>query len=109
AMDLHDLEQLWHRHPHLLGQFLRPRVAIELPLHLVSCLKNLVAQLNAVHRSAYGSAGVDETPRDSLANPPSRVGGKPKSETVIEFLHRPHQSQVSLLNQIQETQTTIEV
>src|SRR5581483_11162363 len=86
---------------------LGPRIAAELALHLARGLNDFIARFDSVYRHANGVAGVDQAAGDALANPPGRVGGKAKTETVVEFFHRPHQAQVAFLHQVEKAQAAV--
>src|SRR5262249_12663048 len=44
---------------------------------------------------------------DGLADPPMGIGDKTQSTTRLELVHRTHQPQISLLNQVEKRHTTV--
>ena len=64
---------------------------------------------NHMNRNTNGSALVGNCPRDGLANPPGGVGAKFETTTVLEFVDRPHQTCIPLLDQIQKAEATISI
>ena len=60
-------------------------------------------------RNADRAGLVGNGPSDCLANPPRRVGGELEAAPIVELLHRPHQAEVALLDEIQEGQPTVAV
>ncbi|OIQ76287.1 hypothetical protein GALL_420370 [mine drainage metagenome] len=62
-----------------------------------------------MHRDADGARLVGDGAGDGLANPPGGVGGKLVAAAIFELVHRLHQADVALLDQIQELQATVGV
>jgi hypothetical protein len=60
-----------------------------------------------VHREADGARLVGNGAADGLANPPRGIGGKFVAATVLKLVHRLHEADVALLNQVQELQPAI--
>jgi len=67
----------------------------------------LVDDLDHVHREADGARLVGNGSGDGLANPPRGVGGKLVAAAVLKLVHRLHQADVALLDQVQELQPAI--
>src|SRR6266568_222859 len=47
--------------------------------------------------------------RDCLANPPRSIGGKLVTSAIVELVHRLHQTDVALLDQIEELQSAVAI
>ena len=62
-----------------------------------------------VHGHANRAALVGDGPADGLANPPGGIGGEAEAAGVFELVHRPHQTRVSLLDQIEEAQAAVAI
>ena len=65
----------------------------------------LVDGLNHVYGDADGPGLVRQGSSHRLSDPPGRVGGKLVAALVFELVHRPHETDVPLLNQVQHGQT----
>jgi hypothetical protein len=62
-----------------------------------------------VHRNSDSPRLVGDGSRDRLADPPGRVGRELVAAPVLKFIDRFHQSDVALLDEIQELQAAIRV
>src|SRR3989337_3372709 len=102
------LYQLAHRPDRFQGQrrfgsyFLQGRLVAEIPDEAMFRRSEFPCHLNHVNRDADGPRLVGQSPSHRLAYPPARIGRKPKAQPVVEFLHRPHQTDVSLLDEIEK-------
>ena len=86
----------------LLGQLVDRRLALELLGHLALDPHDPVHALDHVHRDADGAGLVGDGPGDRLADPPRGVGGELEALGVVELLHRPHEAEVALLDEVEE-------
>ncbi len=93
----------------LLGQLLDGGLALELLDHLALHAVHLVDRLDHVHRDADGAGLVGDGPGDGLADPPRGVGGELEALRVVELLDRPHQTQVALLDEVEEQHAPADV
>src|SRR5690606_7962975 len=66
----------------------------------------LVNCFHHVYRNTNSSRLVSNSASNCLPNPPSSISGKLKASTPVILLHRFHQANVSLLNQIKQGQST---
>ncbi len=107
--DLHDLADLVLGNLHLLGQDAGVGLETELLQVLARDAVHLVDGLDHVHRDADGARLVGNRARDRLANPPRGVGRELVAAAVFELVHRLHQADVALLNQIEELQAAVGV
>ncbi len=99
ALDLHHaVDGQVHLQGDLLGSGLPAEILVELPLHP----HELVDRLDHVHGNSNGARLVRDRPGDRLANPPRGIRGELISLGVVEFLDRPDETQVALLDQIEE-------
>jgi len=78
------------------------RLAIELLGELPARAHQPAHLVGDVHREANRAALVGERTRDSLADPPRRVGRKLVAHLVVELLDRADQPEVALLDQVEE-------
>ena len=69
----------------------------------------LVDGLDHVHRDADGAGLVGDGAGDGLADPPRGVGRELVAALVLELVHRLHQADVALLDQVQELQAAVRV
>ncbi|CCF96758.1 hypothetical protein RSK60_160009 [Ralstonia solanacearum K60] len=53
-----------------------------------------------VRRQPYRGPSVGDRSCDSLANPPSRIGRKPQTEGMVEFLSRANETKNAFLNKV---------
>ena len=60
-----------------------------------------------MHREADGARLVGNGPANSLANPPGGISGKFVAAAVLKLVHRLHDTDVALLNQVEEPQPAI--
>src|SRR5262249_44165097 len=65
--------------------------------------------LDHVHGDADRAALIRDRACDGLANPPGRVSRKLVPAPPVKLLHRAHQSDVPLLNQVKKMQPAIDV
>ena len=56
-----------------------------------------------MRRNSNGSTAVLQGPCDRLTDPPRGIGGESEASTILEFVHRAHQANVALLNQVRES------
>ena len=101
--DLHDLPHPLHRQLHLLCNLLRSTAPV--PGSCRSCSGDpyqLVDGLHHMDRDPDGPGLVRDGPGDGLADPPGGIGTELIALPVIKFFHCLDQSQIPLLDQIQE-------
>jgi hypothetical protein len=60
-------------------------------------------------RDAYGSGLVSDGARDGLANPPRGIRAELIAPLIFELFDRPHQPDISLLDQIQKLESSIQI
>ena len=68
-----------------------------------------IDRLHHMHRNADGSSLIGNGTADSLPDPPGGIRRELVTPAVIKLLHRSQQSNVSLLNQIQQVHPTPQV
>src|SRR5215831_4215991 len=107
-----DLENLshfieWQVHP--LRDFLRGRLASEFLYEMSRGSDVLIDCLNHVHRDADRSGLIGNCPGNRLSDPPGGIGTELIPALVLELIDRLHQTDVSLLNQIQELKPAVRV
>src|SRR5574342_409466 len=107
--DLEDLAHLVERQLHLLGDLLRRRLAPQLLHQVAAGADELVDGLDHVHRDADGAGLVGDGAGDGLPDPPGGVGGELVAALVLELVHRLHEADVPLLDQVQELQAAVGV
>ncbi len=99
---LEDLTHLVRCEIHFLGDLLRARLTTEVLQELPLDADQLVDRLDHVHRDADGACLVGDGPGDRLPDPPGGVGGELVALGVVELLHRADQTEVALLDEVQE-------
>ena len=107
---LHDLEHPAHLglgNVHALGNLCRPGFAAQLLDQLPRDANQFVDDLDHVHREADGARLVGNGAADCLANPPRGISGELVAAAVLELVHRLHEADVALLNQVEELQPAI--
>ena len=62
-----------------------------------------------MHRDTDRAGLIRNRTRDRLPDPPCRIGREFIAAAIFEFIHRLHQADIALLNQIQELQAAIGV
>ena len=77
--------------------------------HLPARAHDLVDRLDHVHGNADRARLVRDRARDSLTDPPRRVGRELVAAPVLELVHRLHQPDIALLDQVQELQAAVRV
>src|SRR3954447_6942245 len=97
-----DLQHLVRGDVHLLGQLLRGGLAAQVLEQLALDATELVDDLDHVHRDADGAGLVGHGAGDRLPDPPGGVRGELVALGVVELLDRADQSEVALLDQVQE-------
>ena len=100
---------LLERHARCLRDLLRRRLAAEFVEQFLRGGPQLREHVDHVHRDADRAGLIGDGPRDRLSDPPGRVGRELEAATVLVLVHRPHQSRVALLDQIQEAQAAVTV
>ena len=104
---LHDLEHLAHLsrgNVHALGDLCRRGFTAQLLDQLPRGANKLVDDLDHVHREPDGSRLIGNGAADRLANPPRGICGKLVAAAVLELVHCLHQTDVALLDQVEELQ-----
>src|SRR5215831_15778384 len=107
--DLQHLAHLVDRHFHLDRDLFRRGLASQLLHELARGPDELVDGLDHVHGDADGAGLVGDRAGDGLANPPRGVGGELVAATVLELVHRLHESDVAFLDQIEELEPAVRV
>ena len=97
-----DLDDLLGGHVELLGQLLRGGLAAQVLEHLALHTRELVDDLDHVHRDTDGAGLVGHGAGDRLADPPGGVRGELVALGVVELLDGADQTEVALLDQVQE-------
>ena len=100
--DLENLPHLVHRHVHLLRDLLGGGVVPQLLKELAGDPDDLVDGLHHMDGDADGAGLVGDGPGDGLPDPPGGIGGELIALGVVELLHRLDESQVALLNEVEE-------
>ena len=100
--NLDDFLHLAHADAQFLRDFLRARLTAQLLLKLAVHAHDAVNCFHHVHGDADGTRLIGNRAGDSLPNPPRRVGGKLEALGVVELLHCLHQTEVALLNQVEQ-------
>jgi hypothetical protein len=62
-----------------------------------------------VHREPDRACLIGDGAGDCLASPPRGIGGKLLASAIVELVHRFHQTDVALLDQIEELQSAAAV
>src|SRR5713226_7272082 len=109
---LHNLEHLAHLgrgNVHALGNLFRRGFAAQRLDQLPRGANQLVDDLGHVYRDANGARLIGNGSADCLANPPRGIGGKLVAASVFELVHRLHQADVALLDQVEELQPAVAV
>src|SRR5471030_270088 len=107
--DLHDLTDLISRHLHLDGQGRRIWLGARFLQDLTRNAVHLVDRFDHMHGNTDGAGLVGDRTGDGLAYPPRCIGRKLVAATVFELVHRFHQADVALLDQIEELQAAVGV
>lgn len=102
AAVLLDLDDLLRGHVEFLGQLLRGGLAAQVLEHLTLHARELVDDLDHVHRDTDGAGLVGHGAGDGLTDPPGGVRGELVALGVVELLDRADQTEVALLDQVQE-------
>ena len=97
-----DLDDLLRRHVQLERQLLGRGLAAQVLQHLTLHTGQLVDDLDHVHRDADGASLVGHGARDGLTDPPGGVGRELEALGVVELLDRTDQTEVALLDQVEE-------
>ena len=105
----HDLTHLVNGHIDLVRDLVGSRLVAVLMEELTLYLLDLVDGLHHMDGDADGSRLIRDRARDRLSDPPCRVGGELEALGVVELFDRLDQSEVALLNQIEELHTSAEV
>src|SRR3569832_2089684 len=107
--DLQYLAHLLQRHGQLFGQLFRGRLAADRVQHLARGADDLVDRLDHVHRDTDGARLVSDRAGDRLTDPPGGVGRELVAAAVLKLIDGLHQSDVALLDQVQELQAAVGV
>src|SRR5215472_17809256 len=107
--DLEDLSHYieWQVHP--LRDFLRGRFASEFLYEMSRRPDELIDCLDHMYRDTDRSGLIGNCPGNRLPDPPGGIGTRLIPAFVLELIHRLHQTDVSLLNQIQELKPAVRV
>src|SRR5579875_181057 len=97
------------RQTHGVRDFLRAGVAPQFLIELARDALHLVDQFYDVHGDVDSARMLRHSPADRLANPPCGIGRETEAAPRIEFLRGPNQSQVPLLNEIEQRDAMITV
>src|SRR3954454_18806161 len=97
-----DLAHPLRRELHLDADLFRRRFAAQVLQQLTLDAHELVDGLDHVHRDADRARLVSDGARDRLPDPPRRVGRELVALGVVELLDRTDQTEVALLDQVEE-------
>src|SRR3989441_1167107 len=97
------------RYRERLADFFQRRFASQLLHQLPRGADQLVNGLNHVDRDANRTRLISNCTSNRLPNPPRGISGKLIPAAIFEFVHSLHQTDVALLNQIQELQASVGV
>ena len=96
-----------HGNVHPGSDLLRGRLSSVFLNQAAGGADQLVDRLDHVHGNTNGPGLVGDGAGDGLTNPPGGVGRKLVASTVFELVHRFHQADIALLDQIQELESAI--
>ena len=106
---LHDFANLVRAGAHLLGYFLCRRFAAVFLQKLARIARNLVYGFDHVDGDSNRSRLISYRAGDRLTNPPGRVGREFVALVVVELVDRLHQTEVALLDKIEEEHTLADI
>src|SRR5215208_968311 len=101
-----DLPDVLHAPSEPLGHRLIRRGSFQLSRKFVVGAGHLAHLLTYVGGNPYGPSLVSNRPLYVLTYPPRSIGGEPKAPVGVELPNRLHKTDVALLDQILEGQTT---
>src|SRR5215208_7130665 len=101
-----DLLDVLHAPSEPLGHRLIRRVSLQLSPKLVVGANHFAHLVAYVDGNPDGPPLVRNRPLYGLTYPPRGIGGEPKAPVGVELPNRPHKTDVALLDQILEGQTT---
>src|SRR5215211_6559203 len=101
-----DLPDIFHAPSEPLGHLLIRRGSFQLSRKLVVGASHLAHLLTYVGGNPYGPSLVSNSPLYGLTYPPRSIGGEPKAPVGVKLANRLHKTDVALLDQILEGQTT---
>src|SRR5438874_5972924 len=107
--DLHDPTHLVGREIHVFADLLRRGLAAHLLHQEARGAHQLVDRLYHVHGDADGARLIGDRARDRLPDPPRGVGRKLVAAPVLELLDRAHESDVALLDEVEELEAAANV
>src|ERR1700682_1463990 len=107
--NLPGLAHLVGRNAQALSDFFGIRFAAKLLHELPAGSERLVDRLDHVHGHADRARLVRDGARYGLADPPRCVGGEFISAPPLEFVRTLHESDIALLNQVQELQSPVRI
>src|SRR6266545_2914916 len=107
--DLEDLADLVERQLHLLGDLLRGGLAPELLHEVAARPDELVDRLDHVDGDADRPRLVGDRAGDRLPDPPRRVRRELVAALVLELVHRLHEADVPLLDEVEELEAAVRV
>src|SRR5215213_281329 len=101
-----DLPDVLHAPSEPLGHRLIRRGSFQLSPKLVVGAGHLAHLVAYVDGNPDGAPLLSNRPLHRLTYPPRSIGGEPKAPVGVELFNRPHKTDVALLDQILEGQTT---
>ena len=107
--NLQHLANLRDRNVHPLGDFFRRRFASQFLHQLPRRADQLVDRFDHVHRDTNRTRLIGNCTSNRLPNPPRGISRELIPAPVFELVHRLHQADVTLLNQVEELQAAIRV
>src|SRR5579875_2193039 len=107
--DLDDLAHLLRADLHLSSDLLRRRLPTQVLQQAAADTNQAVDGFHHMHRNANRARLVSNCARDCLANPPRRVRAELVALRIIELLHGPDQTDIPLLDQVQQAHTAPDI
>ena len=107
--DLHDLAYFFFRHLHFHCQFFCSRFTAQFLQQLSGNTDEFIDGFYHVYRDTDGSCLIGNGTGNGLSDPPCRICGEFEAFMEVEFFNGFDQTQITLLNQIQEQHTAANI
>ena len=102
---------IFHRTIDQVSNIFRCRITtiVVLCFQMIFRTQNLIKLAHHMHRQTHCARLIHDGALNTLTNPPGGIGRKTETAFRLEFVNRPHQAQITFLNQIEQSYATVDV
>ncbi len=105
--NFHHFTHFFQRHLKLFSQFFWRWFPPDFMQHLTPRAHQFIDRFDHMNRNTDRAGLIRNRARDRLTDPPSRIGRKFVSAAIFKFIHRLHEADIALLDQIKKLKPAV--